>query len=87
MQNVTTAATDVIDIWPYVDAVPADDLAGFSVYDQFVEAVYRSDDGRFEHVLVMTRTKNVFLVVVVDLANNRIFGHHLLDLNEEYGLK
>ena len=37
-------------------------------------------------MLVTTTTKNVFLVVIVDLRADRVFGHYLLDLNEEYGL-
>jgi hypothetical protein len=86
MHNVTEAATDVLDIWPYVDSVPAAELEGHSIYDQLVEAVYRSGDGCFDHVLVLTRAKNVFLVVVVDLVHDSICGQRLLDLNREYGL-
>jgi|SRR6516225_9142445 hypothetical protein len=86
MHNVTETATDVLDIWPYVESVPAVDLEGHSIDDRFVEVVYRSDDNCFDHVLVMTRTKNVYLVVVVDLAHDSIYGHRLLDLNREYGL-
>jgi len=86
MHNVTETAIDVLDIWPYVDSVPAADLGGHSIYDRFVEAVYRSDDDCFDHVLVMTRTKNVYLVVVVDLAHDSIYGHRLLDMNREFGL-
>ncbi|HUQ69909.1 MAG TPA: hypothetical protein VM165_10320 [Planctomycetaceae bacterium] len=86
MRNVTDDAGDVIDIWPYVDAVPTADLCGHEVYDQFVDYVYRDGTGCFDHVLVMTRTKNVYLAVVVDLTHQRVFGHHLLDLNKKYGL-
>lgn len=86
MRNVTNEATDAIDIWPYVDAVPAADLRGHQVYDRFVEYVYRDATNRFDHVLVMTKTKNVYLTVVVDLSQACIHGHHLLYLNEKYGL-
>ena len=86
MQNVTAMATNVIDIWPYVRAVPLQDLEGHAVYDQYVEYVYRTGDGRFDHVQVMTRTKNVYLVIVVDLQADDIHGHYLFDLNREYGL-
>lgn len=86
MQDVTDSATDVLNIWPYVDSVPAADLEGYSIYEDFVEQVYRSRDGRFDHVLVMTRTKNVYLVVIVDLGRESIFGHYLLNLNEKYGM-
>jgi hypothetical protein len=86
MHNVTDTATDVLDIWPYVESVPACELEGHSIYDHFFECVYRSGDDCFDHVLVLTRTKNVFLVVVVDLFHGSIYGHRLLDLNREYGL-
>ncbi|HEV3262103.1 MAG TPA: hypothetical protein VG013_34950 [Gemmataceae bacterium] len=86
MHNVTETATDVLDIWPYVDSVPASNLEGHSIYDRFVEVVYRTDDDCFDHVNVITRTKNVYLVVVVDLVHDSIYGHRLLDLNREYGL-
>jgi len=86
MQNVTETATDVIDIWPYVESVPSADLEGHTIYDRFVEHVYRSDDACLDHVLVMTKTKNIYLVVVVDLVRESIHGHRLLDLNREYRL-
>ncbi len=86
MHNVTESATDVLDIWPYVNSVSSADLERHTIYDHFVEYVYRSDDDRFDHVLVMTKTKNVYLAVVVDLTRDVIHGHRLLDLNREYGL-
>ena len=86
MRDVTNDASDVIDIWPYVDSVPSDDLQGHQVYDRFVEYVYRDATGRFDHVQVMTRTKNVYLAVVVDLRHDMIYGHYLLDLNQKYGI-
>jgi hypothetical protein len=86
MHDVTESPTEILDIWQYVPSVPSSDLEGHSIYDRFVEVVYRSEDDRFDHVLVMTRTKNVYLAVVVDLAHDLIYGHRLLDLNREYGL-
>jgi len=86
MRNVTDEATDVINIWPYVASVPSEELRGHQIWDQFVEYVYRDATGRFDHVLVMTKTTNVYLTIVVDLQNKCIHGHHLLDLNEKYGL-
>jgi len=86
MRDVTREATNVIDIWPYVACIPEPDLRGHRVYDQFVEYVYRDARGRFDHVLIMTRTKNVYLAVIVDVVHDCIRGHRLLDLNEEFGL-
>ncbi len=86
MRDVTREATNVIDIWPYVGSVPSRDLRGHEIHDQFVEYVYRDATGRFDHVQVMTKTKNVYLTVVVDRQHDMIYGHHLLDLNEKYGV-
>ena len=86
MRDVTGEATNVVEIWPYVESVPTQDLRGHEVYDRFVEYVYRDAAGRFDHVQVMTKTKNVYLIVVVDIQRNVVYGHHLLDLNEKYGV-
>jgi hypothetical protein len=86
MRNVTQDTTAVIDMWPYVAAVNSADLAGHEIHDQLVEYVYRDAKDRYDHVLVMTKTKNVYLAVVVDLIANRVHGHYLLNLNEKYGL-
>lgn len=86
MRDVTRETTNVIDIWPYVAAISVSDLHGHHIHDRFVECVYRNATARFDHVLVMTETKNVYLVIVIDLVEDRIYGHHLLDLNEKYGL-
>ena len=86
MENVTGKETNVLDIWPYVDSIPPADLEGHSVYDRFVEYVYRTPDARFDHVLVITKTKDIYLAIVVDLEGNAIHGHHLLDLNRLYGI-
>ncbi len=77
----------VSDIQPYVDSIPDKDLEGNELTNMLVEAVYRSSNDKYDHVLIMTKTKNVFLVIVVDLISDCIYGHHLLDLNKEYGIK
>lgn len=86
MRDVVGEASNVIDIWPYVSEVPPSDLQGHEIHDRFVEHVYRSPDNKYDHVMVTTKTQNVYLVIVVNLLNDAIYGHHLLDLNSEYGL-
>jgi hypothetical protein len=86
MRNVTADAEPVIDIWPYARAIPPGELRGVRWRDGEVEHVYRTGDDRFDHVLVPTETANVYLVVVVARGAAAIHGHHILDLNEEYGL-
>ena len=86
MRDVLATATSVIDIWPYVAAVPVAELSGHTVAEGLVEHVYRNPQNTFDHVLVVTNTSNVYLVVVVDLTTDTIRGHYLQDLNREYGL-
>ena len=86
MDDVTKDPGEAIDIWPYVAAVPAEDLGEHVVWDQYIEHVYRGSDGRYDHVLVMTKTRDTYLVIVVDRREMTIHGHCLLDLPNEYGL-
>jgi len=78
----------VLDITPYLETVAAADLAGHHLQAGFpVEVVYRTSPQVFDLVHVMTNRKNVYLVVVVDVRADEIVGHHLLNLNKEYGLE
>jgi hypothetical protein len=87
MRDVLATATNEINIWPYVAAIPKEDLDGHFFVDGCVEHVYRNGSGTFDHFLVVTRTRNVFVAVIVDLVQDAIMGHYLLDLNREYGLE
>ena len=86
MKNVTEEAVPLLDIWPYVAAVPTAQLLGHQIWDDFVECIYRTGDDRFDLIHVCTRTPNVFLVIIVDRLGALIHGHHLLDMNKLYGL-
>lgn len=81
--------TGVVNIEPYVRAVPSVDLNGYSLFEELiVEVVYRqrASSAPLDFVHVMTKRKNVYLVVIVDVEQDRIYGHYLLDLNKEYGI-
>jgi hypothetical protein len=67
MRDVTDDAAPVTDIWPYVAAIPHEDLGGRRYQTEVVEVVY-------------------YLAVVVDRGAKAVFGHHILNLNEKYGL-
>lgn len=84
MRNVTADAEPGVDIWPYVDAIPIEELEGMVLRD--VEIVYRDAVGRFDLVNIATDHYQVFMVVVVDLVLNEICGHHLLNLPHLYGV-
>ena len=76
-----------VEIWSYISAIPESDFDGFTIGDNDVMAVRRTGDRRYDHVLIPTETKNVFLVIVVDLSSKAVFGHHVLNLNDKYGLE
>jgi hypothetical protein len=84
MRDMTGAAQAVTDIWPYVDGLDA--LAEGVARIGDVAHIYRDGSCRYDHVLLETDRANVFLVIVVDLGARDVLGHHLLDLDIEYGL-
>ncbi len=71
----------------YFEAISDSDLEGHDFSDRNIEKVYREPRGHFVHVLIASRTPNVFLVIIVDEPNQTIHGHHLLDLNRLYGVE
>ena len=88
MVDVTATPGEIIDIWPYVAAVAAEvGLPALVMKEELVEHVYRSDDGIHDHVLLPTEKKNKYVVIVVDRASSSVAGHHILDLNREYGIE
>jgi hypothetical protein len=75
----------VIDFGPYLRAAEPGIAPLELLSDTPPAAVYRSADGRFDHVLYPCNRSNVYLVVVVALRDDRVHGHHVLDLKKEYG--
>lgn len=89
MTNITENAEPVTDIWDYVEQLRLDVDNAVSSYDlnnKLVEAVYRNSDNSFHHIITFTDKHNVFIVIVVDVNKRVIYGHYLLNLNEEYSL-
>ena len=75
-----------LDLAPYVDAIPAEDLDGHKLLgNDIVEHAYRSGDNAYDHVMFPCEKKNIYLVVVVRLSPDSPYGHHLLNLDREYG--
>ncbi len=50
-----------------------------------IKYVYRNDTLTFDHVLLPTLHKDVYIVIVVDLVLKVVKGYSQLDLNELYG--
>jgi hypothetical protein len=74
------------DFWPYFDSIPAPDFEGHDCSPGVVENVWQMAPVPYEHVLVSSEDRNVFMVIILDRAAGRVHGHRLLDLNREYGL-
>lgn len=88
MSDVTKQPGACVDIWPYARLVQKSVELPQKVLDgQFVEYVYRSQFNHYDHVLIPAGRFNVFLVIVVDRMHGSVYGHRILDLNAEYGLK
>jgi len=87
MIDVTQTAAQLVDIWPYVQRLVKAKIVHEKVFSRkLVEFVYRSVEKSFDHILLPTENRNVFVVVVVDLLHQNIKGHFRLDLDDEYGL-
>jgi hypothetical protein len=86
MRDVTANAEPLVDVWPYISAIPTADLGPVAYRIGEVDYVYRSGDDRFDHILVAAMVQHLYLVIVVARDTQTILGHHLLDLDEKYGL-
>lgn len=87
MIDVTQTAEPAVDIWSYVQQLTADKIVDRHAFDnQLVEKIYRNQTNTFDQILLPTSYKNIFIIIVVDLVNEKIKGHYRLDLNAEYGL-
>ena len=84
MRRLTEVPRDEIEVWPYVDEL-GDDPYGTDGND--IECVYRSADGRWDHVLIPSDAVPVYLVVVIDREHDEVLGHHVLTLNDQYGIR
>ncbi|GAA3270867.1 hypothetical protein Dvina_11490 [Dactylosporangium vinaceum] len=68
------------DFWPYFDRIPPGDLQGHDFSEGVVTYAWHMPLGNLQHVLVNCEQPSVFLVLVLDLAGNRVLGHYLLDI-------
>ena len=86
MVNITETATPDIDIWPYVKQLVNEGVVAKYFYNgELVKYVFRSEGELFDHVLLPTSNENAFIVIVVDLKAEGIYGHYVLDLAKKYG--
>ena len=88
MLRVSADGSAPFPFWSYVDQIPKEDFQGFDCSDGSVQWVSREEGGRFEHILIDAKEdKDVFMVIVLDLAKKKVAGHRLMDFKREYGLR
>jgi hypothetical protein len=85
-ERLTSDEPPPFDFWPYFDTIPTQDFRGHDCSAGRVEYVYRMRPTCFEHVLVKSEHRNIFMVLVLDREAGEVYGHRLLDLNREYRL-
>jgi hypothetical protein len=88
MRRVERDGGAPFDFWTYFDSIPAEDFQNHDCSAGSVRWVWRSGDGRYEHVLVNSQGDgDMFMAMVLDLHNREVLGHRLLDMKSEYGLR
>ena len=87
MRQLPPDAVPPLDFWDYFEAIPPEHFEGHDCSEGKVTYAWEDASARYQHVLINSEDKNIFMVIVLDLKDRHILGHRLLDLNRLYGLK
>lgn len=79
--------TSDIDIVSYVESVIYAENLNASVPDLKIDSIYHNGKKTYEHVLLNYGLENFFLVIVVELKDNSVYGYYILDLNKKADLE
>jgi hypothetical protein len=86
MKRLAPEVAPPFDFWDYFESIPASHFDGHDCSARAVTYVWEHPNGRFQHVLVNSEDRNIFMVLVLDVSGAAVLGHRLLDLDREYGL-
>lgn len=85
MNNVTENAQALVDVWEYAKQLLENNLISeYGYLKRYIEAVYENEENTYQHILLFSNHKNVYVVIIVDVIGKEILGHYILDLNEVY---
>lgn len=85
MRDITETAEPLIDVWKFVGNLPDTvTLSEYGVQKRLVEAVYENEGGTYHHVLLFGEKNNSYVVIIIDVIRQSIFGCYQLDLDKEY---
>lgn len=85
MRRLDLDASPPLNFWDYFESIPESDFEGHDCSAGGVTYVWEDSSGRYQYVHVNSEDQNVFMVLVLDVAEKIVLGHRLLDLNREYG--
>src|SRR3954463_12617137 len=87
MRRVAFDSPPPFEYRAYFDAIPPSDFKGHDCSEGTVNYVWKDATGRYRHVLVNSESKDIFMVLVLDLQDELVLGHRLLNLEDEYELE
>ena len=87
MRRLPLDASPPFEFWDYFESIPSSDFEGHDCSAGGVSYVWEDSTGRYHFVHVNSEDKNLFMLLVLDIAARTVLGHRLLDLNREYGLE
>ena len=85
MDRIPGSAPPLFDYWKYFDDIPPVDFRGFKCTGGQVDAVWQTSGGRYQHVLIRTEKRNVYMALLLIVPDKTVYGHRILDLNQGYG--
>ncbi|MGB0133789.1 hypothetical protein [Dokdonella sp.] len=85
MRLLPQEAEPPFNFWPYFEEISARDFEGHE-FSGDVTYVYEHPSGKFQHVLLNSEEKGIFLAIVLNVPARRVFGHRILNLNALYGV-
>ena len=85
MRLLPLEAEPPFNFWPYFEEISPTDFAGHE-FSGNVTYVYEHPSGEFQHVLVNSEDKNIFLAIILNLPARQVVGHHILNFNALYGV-
>jgi hypothetical protein len=87
MFDVSETAEPIVDIWPLLaELVVQGVIDKFVIEKELVEKVYRSEDGKFDHVIIPTENSYTPLILVINIEQSEPVGYYLLNLKDKYSL-
>lgn len=86
MRRIGEDDSPPFDFWEYFESIPAADFEGHDCSEGEVDHAWNDPSETYQHVLVSSENRNVFMVLVLDLVSRAVHGHRLLDLDREYGV-